>query len=365
MNEARIARMLALAKDHGLDALALIPGPNLFYVSGHAFMLTERPIVGLFPVDAPPAMILPALEAEKARADGIAAYPYSDEEGPGGAFQQACAERHLSGAALGVESWRIRLAEARLLERYAPGVTLLPADGIFAELRRVKSPPELDAMRRAVQIAEQSFLDWLPHLHAGMTEREAAARLIAEMLSHGAEGLSFDPIVCGGPNGALPHAVPGERALRRGDWVVVDWGVFSGGYASDITRMVVFGEPEGPLREIHALVLRANESGRAAVRPGVTAQEVDAAARQVIAEAGYGPQFMHRTGHGLGLECHEPPSIMAGEQTTLIPGMTFTVEPGIYLTGLGGVRIEDDVLVTEEGRETLTTLPRAPFVIPV
>ncbi len=364
MNEQRLEQLVKQARGQGFDALALIPGPNLFYISGHNFLLSERPIVGLFPVDAPPAMILPLLEADKVRAEGTTVFAYSDEEGFTGAFQEACAALKLGGATLGVEVGRMRLLEARLLEQYAPGVTLRPADALLAELRRVKAPAELAAMKKAVRVAEQAFRAWLPQLRLGMSEREAAGRLIAEMLTRGAAGLSFDPIVCGGPNGALPHAVPGERPFQSGDWVVVDWGTIVDGYASDITRMVVFGEPEGVLQKVHAIVLQANEAGRSAVQPGIAAQEVDAAARQVIVAAGYGEQFMHRTGHGLGLECHEPPSIMAGETTRLVPGMTFTVEPGIYLPGLGGVRIEDDILVTEQGCETLTTLPRAPFVIP-
>ncbi|NBD36125.1 MAG: M24 family metallopeptidase, partial [Chloroflexi bacterium] len=175
--------------------------------------------------------------------------------------------------------------------------------------------------------------------------------------------LAFEPIVAGGPNGGLPHAVPGDRPFKAGDWIVVDWGALVDGYASDITRMVVLGEPRGKMREIHEIVLRANEAGRAAVEPGVEAQAIDAAARAVIQEAGYGPHFMHRTGHGIGLEAHESPYIVAGNDRSMAPGMTFTVEPGIYLPELGGVRIEDDVVVTLQGAETLTTLPRAPFIV--
>ena len=212
-------------------------------------------------------------------------------------------------------------------------------------------------------MAESAFLAWLPQLHVGMTEREAAARLVSALQSHGAEGLAFSPIVCGGPNGALPHAFPAERPFQAGDWVVVDWGAKVAGYASDITRMVVFGEPQAPLADVHEIVVRANAAGRAAVRPGVEAQAVDAAARAVIDASGYGPQFMHRTGHGLGLEAHEPPYIVNGNEQILDPGMLFTVEPGIYLEGVGGVRIEDDVVVTQTGAETLTTLSRDPYII--
>ncbi|MEJ5308798.1 MAG: Xaa-Pro peptidase family protein [Anaerolineae bacterium] len=359
----RIEQMAQLAESRGLDALALLPGPNLFYATGLSFFISERPIVALCPVDAPLAFVLPEFEASKATSAGYAVFTYTDEEGYALAFHEACASLELAEARLGVEALRMRLLEARILQRYAPGVELVPADDLFAGLRMVKSPAELDAMQGAVAVAEHAFELWLPQLRVGMTEREAAARLIAALLSNGADALAFDPIVCGGPNGAMPHAHPGNRPFQPGDWVVVDWGAVADGYDSDLTRMVVFGEPAGQLAEVHEIVRRANEAGRAAVAPGVEAQAVDAAARAVIAAAGYGAQFTHRTGHGLGLEVHEPPYIVAGNTQPLMPGMTFTVEPGIYLEGIGGVRIEDDVVVTPEGVHTLTTLARAPFVV--
>lgn len=359
----RVEQMAQLAENRGLDALALMPGPNLFYATRLSFFISERPVVALCPVDAPPAIVLPEFEASKATSAGFEVFTYTDEEGYALAFHEACATLELADARLGVEALRMRLLEARILQRYAPGVELAPADDLFAELRMVKNEAELDALKCAVAVAERAFQVWLPQLRVGMTEREAAARLVAALLSGGADALAFAPIVCGGPNGAMPHAHPGHRPFQPGDWVVVDWGAVVDGYDSDLTRMVVFGEPSGQLAEVHAIVQRANEAGRAAVAPGVEAQAVDAAARAVITAAGYGAQFTHRTGHGLGLESHEPPYIVAGNAQVLEPGMTFTVEPGIYLDGVGGVRIEDDVVVTPEGVHTLTTLPRSAFVV--
>ncbi len=359
----RVEQMAQLAESRGLDALALMPGPNLFYSTGLSFFISERPVVALCPVDAPPALVVPEFEASKATSAGFEVFTYTDEEGYALVFHEACATLELAEARLGVEALRMRLLEARILQRYAPGVELIPADDLFAELRMVKSDAELEAMRHAVAVAERAFQLWLPQLHIGMSEREAAARLIAALLSNGAAALAFNPIVCGGPNGAMPHAHPGERPFQLGDWVVVDWGAVVDGYVSDLTRMVVFGEPSAPLVDVHEIVVRANAAGRAAAAPGVAAQDVDAAARAIITAAGYGAQFTHRTGHGLGLEAHEPPYIVSGNTLTLVPGMTFTVEPGIYLEGTGGVRIEDNVVVTPHGAETLTTLPRSPFVI--
>ena len=191
-----------------------------------------------------------------------------------------------------------------------------------------------------------------------MTEKQVAALLKVEMLRAGGEEMSFSPIVVAGPNSASPHATPGDRPIQPGDLIVVDCGVTVGGYAADITRTFVVGELEPEMAHVYEVVRAANAAGRAAVGPGVPAEEVDWAARAVIEEAGYGEYFIHRTGHGLGLEVHEPPYIVAGNGRLLQPGMTFTVEPGIYLPGRGGVRIEDDVVVTPSGVESLTTFPR-------
>jgi len=361
MNKELLARLLESAQAEGLDAIALVPGPNLLYLTGCGFHLSERPTVALFSVDQPPVMVLPALEVGKV--PFMETFSYTDEEGYAIAFHEACVALELAEARIGVESLRMRLLEARILQRFASGAQLVPADDLLGRLRMAKSPAELAAMRRAIAVAETAFLGWLAELRLGMTEREAAARLVARLLTGGADAVSFDPIVVSGPNGALPHAVPGSRQLCFGDWLVVDWGAFVEGYASDLTRTVTIGPPTGPLCAIHDLVLRANEAGRAVANPGVTAEAVDAAARAVITAAGYGANFTHRTGHGLGMEVHEPPYIVGGNSIPLLPGMTFTVEPGVYLEGVGGVRIEDDVLVTEYGAETLSTLPRAPFVV--
>jgi Xaa-Pro dipeptidase len=360
---SRLQKMITYAEDRGLDFLALVPSPTLLYATGLTYFLSERPIVVLLPVDAPPAVIVPEFEAGKARALGFQTFTYFDEDGPALAFHEACASLEISSARVGVESLHMRLLEARYLERYAPDIEIVPVDDLFSQVRMCKDTSELTSMRKAIDVAESAFLSWLKELKVGMTEREASTRLIASILRSGADGLAFNPIVAGGPNGGLPHATPGNRPFVMGDWVVVDWGARVEGYVSDLTRMLVFGRPDGVLYEVHGIVLEANLAGRNAVNPGVEAELVDSAARDVITQNGYGENFTHRCGHGLGLEAHEPPYIVQGNALLLEPGMTFTVEPGIYVTGVGGVRIEDNVLVTESGCETLTSLSRAPYMI--
>ncbi len=361
--EQRANRLLALAESQGLDALALMPGPNLVYLTGMHYHLSERPVLLVLPVDASPAVILPELEAGKAEAEGFKTFSYSDIEGYLMAFHEACVSLQLAEARVGVEALQMRYLESNTLRRFAPNIDLIPVDELIAQLRVIKSGYELASMRRAINVAEDAFLQWVSILAPGMTERAAASLLIAELLRGGADGLAFNPIVASGPNGALPHAVPGNRQFQTGDWIVVDWGANVGGYASDLTRMVVIGEPEGVLHHVYDVVLRANRAGCEAIQPGVEAQFVDARARTVITDAGYGPQFMHRTGHGLGLESHEPPYLVAGNGRVLEPGMTFTVEPGIYMEGLGGVRVEDDVVMTSQGGMVMTELSREPFVV--
>jgi len=361
MYTKRLSRLIEQAAAHGLDALALMPGPNLFYLTGLSFHLSERPIVALLPVDAPPVIVLPALEAVKVEQATVAldVFPYTDEEGYPPAFQSACASLSLADSSIGVELLRMRLLEAHLLERHAPGCQLVPAGEVLAEQRMRKDEYELKQMRRAIAVTEAALRTTMRQVKAGMTERQVAALMTVEMLQAGGETMAFAPIVVAGPNAASPHSIPTDRSIQMGETIIVDCGATVGGYAADITRTFALGALQPELARVHEVVRAANAAGRAAAGPEVPAEQVDQAARAVIEEAGYGEYFIHRTGHGLGLETHEPPFIVAGNECPLEPGMTFTIEPGIYLPGQGGVRIEDDVLVTSTGAESLTTFPRS------
>lgn len=359
MNEARLKKLGPQLEAEELDCVALVPGANLTYLTGLHFHLGDRPTVAFFRADRPPALVVPALELQKvAGMETLELFPWADEDGYDAAFQRAAEAYDLHGARIGVEAFTMRYVEASLLQTYALNCELVPADQVVGGLRMRKEPGEVALMRRAAEMAQEALSAILPGLAPGMTEREIASRLRQEILMVGAENLSFQPIVSTGPNAANPHALPSDRPLQPGDFLLFDWGLYADGYASDITRTFPVGEMEPEMREIYEVVKRANGAGRAAVRPGTTCSAVDAAARAVIEEAGYGEFFTHRTGHGLGMEIHEPPYIVAGNERVLEVGMTFTIEPGIYLPGRNGVRIEDDVVVTEGGCESLTTMSR-------
>jgi Xaa-Pro dipeptidase len=360
MYARRLHQLVEQASAQGFDTLALVPGPNLFYLTGLSFHVSERPIVALFPVDENPIIVLPELEAAKVGQSPVelGVFPYTDENGYTEAFQRACAALELAECLVGVEELRMRLLEARLLERYAPGCHFRAAEGVMAELRMRKDEQEVAQMRRAIGVTETALWATMHQVEAGMMEQEVATLLKLEILRAGGEGMSFSPIVAAGPNSASPHATPSDRPIQSGEPIVVDCGAIVGGYAADITRTFSIGELDRELAHVYGVVQAANRAGRMAVKPGVSAEEVDKAARAVVEEAGYGEYFFHRTGHGLGLEVHEPPYIIAGNERLLEPGMTFTVEPGVYLPGRGGVRIEDDVLVTSDGAESLTTFKR-------
>lgn len=365
---ARLDRLSSRLSTAGLDAVALNPGPSLSYLTGLSFHLSERPVVTFFRPGATPVIVLPELETAK-----LAALPYDMQafaygEDPStwpGVFAEAARAAGVAGGRIGVEPRRLRVLELRLIESAAGSARIENGEDVIAALRMYKDEAELATMRRAVGVAQQAVLNTLPRLVAGVTELEIAAELTLQLLRGGSEAeLPFAPIVSFGAESANPHATPRTYRLREGDLVLIDWGANVDGYYSDLTRMFSYGEVDDELARITAIVGEANAAARAAARPGVPASEVDRAARRVIEDAGYGPRFIHRTGHGLGLETHEEPYIRGDNAIVLEPGMTFTIEPGIYLTGRGGARIEDDMVITEAGAESLSDLDRALRVLP-
>lgn len=361
MNQQRLEHLQQEITARGLDGVVFMPGPNQVYISGMHTHVSERPILLFLPANDAPAVIIPGLEAMKAQDAGVPEsriFAWSDEEWFAGAFARAAEVLGLADAHWGVEALYMRVLELEALQKAAPGLRTSHAEPAIMALRAVKDADELATMERAVAIAERAIERLLPLIKIGQTEKQVANMLTNLLYEEGADTMAFSPIVSTGPNGASPHAVPTDRALADGDFLVVDWGAYVDGYPSDITRTFAVGRVDPEMARIYDVVRLANQQGKLAAKPGATGEAVDRAAREVIEDAGYGKYFIHRTGHGLGLEVHESPSMVAGNREPLAAGNVFTVEPGIYLPGRGGVRIEDDVVVTADGHRSLTSFTR-------
>jgi Xaa-Pro dipeptidase len=252
-----------------------------------------------------------------------------------------------------------------LADAAGSAVELVRAPGRVEELRQTKDDDEIEALRMACAAADRALAGLIEHggLRAGRTEREVARELEGRMLDHGAVSPAFESIVAAGANSAIPHHRPTDAALRAGDLVKLDFGALVDGYHSDMTRTVVLGEPADWQRELYELVAAAQAAGRAALRVGASIPEVDAAARQVIEKAGHGEEFPHGLGHGVGLEIHEAPNLTKTGEGRLLAGMAVTVEPGVYLSGRGGVRIEDTLVVRDHDPELLTLTTKQFLVV--
>ncbi len=363
----RQEKLTAILQKRGLRALVLNPGPSLTYLTGLHFHLSERPVVGLFTTDGPPTIVLPELEAAKVRNLPYEAryFTYSEDLSKwAAAFQQGADAAGLSAEPIGVEDRQLRLLELRLLQQAVPGAEFVDAINSVAQLRMYKDADEIAAMQQAAKIAQQALEATLPQVKLGMTERELATELTLQLYRQGSDPqLPFSPIVSSGPNGANPHAFPSDRQLVAGELLVIDWGASKHGYLSDMTRTFGVGELNAEQIKIHETVQQANAAAHAIAKPGVTCGAVDKAARDVIEQAGYGQYFTHRTGHGLGMEGHEDPYMRADNSMLLETGMTFTIEPGIYIPDQDGVRIEDDVLVTTDGLHSFTDMERGIRII--
>ncbi len=363
----RFASLSGLLSDEGFDAVALNPGPSLSYISGLNFHLMERPVLMLLAPGRESAIVLPRLETGKLDSLDISvrAFPYAEDPALWKeAFRDAFRFMGLPGKRIGIEGRSLRLLEYGFMAEAADGASFVEAGEVLGRLRLCKSIDEINTLRNAVRIAQAALEATLPQVRIGMTEREFASELTIQLIRAGSDpGRTGSPIVSCGPNGADPHASPSAKKMRAGELLVVDWGASFMGYGSDLTRTFAIGEIDTGSERIHRLVAAANAAGRSAGGPGISCQAVDSAARSVIADAGYGAFFTHRTGHGIGLEGHEAPYIREGNPQVLEPGMVYTVEPGIYLPGRLGVRIEDDVAVTETGTECLSDMPREARVI--
>lgn len=362
MTQNRFDRLLQLMSEHQLDTIALNPGFNLRYLTGLNYHLMERPVVLFLHQSGKAVMVLPQLEVSRAESSHISAqlFPYDDNPANWArAFHLAMQAAGITTQKIGIEPAQLRFLEYDYIQKAAPQANVQPAQDLFAELRLLKDEAEIENMRTAAQIAQKGLSQTLPLIKIGMSEKEIASELVFQCLKAGAEGeLPFQPIVASGPNSADPHAVPTDRKISSGDILLFDWGVRYAGYASDITRCFAIEQVDSAMAEVASIVLEANTAGRHAGRPGMRSGNVDMATRHPINKAHYGDYFIHRTGHGLGMDAHEAPYIYQENDLELREGMVYTIEPGIYLPGKGGIRIEDDVVVTSDGSESLTTMDR-------
>jgi len=358
----RIEALADQLLQRGLDWVALNPGPSLRYLTGLSFHLMERPVVVLVGSNRRLKVILPELELAK-----VADLPFEAEIhtfGDDPATWQRIYETALQDISaiplrVGVEPTQLRFLELDLLRKALPNADFVDGSAALAELRMRKGVEELKAIRQAAIIAQNALLNTLETVKPGQSELQISAELMVQLFRAGSEAeLPFAPIVSTGPNTANPHASPTDRVLQEGEMLLIDWGASFGGYFSDITRTFFCGDPNDEMKQIADLVERANAAAQLGGRRGMVAGEVDKLARDIITEGGYGECFTHRTGHGLGMEAHEAPYIFQGNPLILEPGMVFTIEPGIYLPGKYGVRIEDDMVVEAEGLRSLTDLPR-------
>ncbi|PJF20790.1 MAG: aminopeptidase P family protein [Phototrophicales bacterium] len=336
------------------DAVAIIPGANMTYYTGLHFHLSERPTIALFTRNQH-GIIIPTLEIPviQQRADlQWQIFPWSDADGFAGAFEQAIHTLGISSIA--VDGQTMRVFEYLALKQ-GGAKTLIDIGKDLLHLRALKTEDEIQAMREAIQLSQAALDDLLQLIKPGMTERQIADELNRLVKAHGSEGFAFEALVQTGPNSGIPHGAVSDRVLQANELLLIDFGGKKHGYPADITRTFCIGEPTDEMRRIYDVVLAANQAAIAAVKPGVPASMIDKAARDVIQNAGYGEYFIHRTGHGLGLEVHEMPQISSSNDAPLEIGMVFTIEPGIYLPHLGGVRIEDNVVVRADGAEVLTS----------
>ena len=354
---ARMRRAVADATRAGLDGLLVMPGPELVWLTGYRpTAITERLTALVLVPDRDPTLLVPVLERPDAEAaagaPGITMVDWADGEDP---FARAGALVR-GGSTMGISdsAWAMHLLG---LQDAVPGSSYRSLTHSLPMLRAVKDAGELARLEAAGAAADATYERILGVRFEGRKETDVAADLAGLLREHGHEQVDFT-VVGSGPNGANPHHEAGDRTIEAGDAVVLDFGGLMHGYGSDTSRTVCVGEPSAEIREVHEIVRLAQQAGVEAVRPGVACQEIDRAARRVITEAGYGERFIHRTGHGIGTTTHEPPYMIEGEEQPLVPGMCFSVEPGIYLAGRFGVRIEDIVTVTETGGRRLNDTPR-------
>lgn len=347
MSQLRLTRLREAMRKRDLESLFITNRVNLRYITGftgssgyawitcdHAILLTDFRYVTQALEQAPHFKVV---EHGKKMTDTL---------------QQILSENNI--CRLGIEQNHVSFATYSRYQSALEGIELVPVSNSIENLRMIKEEEELAIMREAAQLVDRTFTHIIPFIKRGVSEQDLALELEWFMRKHGATSSSFDTIVASGERSAWPHGVASPRIIQGNEWITFDFGAFYNGYCSDMTRTVIMGKPTDKHCEIYNIVLEAQLNTLEHIRPNMTGCEVDALARDIIKGYGYGDQFGHSTGHGLGMEVHEYPTLAFDSDTVLEPGMTITVEPGIYIPGFGGVRIEDDIVITADGIEILT-----------
>ncbi len=362
---ARVERLRAGMPELELDAVVVTADASIRYLAGFSLARGERATAswsGTLLVTSDEALICTdGRYAEQAtlEAPGFTHVPAGQRR-----IHDLLPELLLERRTLhvGLEAAAISHADASRIAETAPGLELIHADALLAGLRIVKETDEVDAISRAAAVGDAAFDHLLGWVEPGMTEHQVAWELEAWLRTHGAEALAFDPLVLAGPRAAMPHGRPSDAVIEPGNVLLLDFGAQVDGYRSDMTRTLIVGDVPDEVSELHQLVREAQRAAIAAVRPGVTGTDVDTAARDVIAAAGHGAAFTHGLGHGIGLETHEDPFLLRFDEP-LREGMVFSVEPGVYLPGVTGIRIEDLVVVEADGARLLSHAPTEPIVL--
>ncbi len=354
----RLNRLSILAKDNNLGGFAFVPGPNFMYLTGVNLHLMERPTIFVVWSDGAQFAIMPLLEKQKWSKAMPAAktFYWSDADGPSSAFTWLADQ--CGSIALGVEGLRMRMAEYDALCACWQNNKIFDADSCLEKLRILKDASELKALRRAIEISEISLKETLDDTAVGLTELQVKARLQQAMLSNGAEGFSFDPIVLTGAEAANPHGSSGDRQILPGSCLLIDFGASYGGMHADITRTFSCQHLSDENHKIYDVVRQANEAAINKVRVGISVGLVDDVATSILENSPYADFILHKTGHGLGIDIHEAPQILRSNKTLMAQGMVFTIEPGLYITGELGVRIEDNVHVGQDGADCLTSFDK-------
>lgn len=355
----KIKKTQDLMKKEGIELLVVSPSSNMYYLSNFTDEPGERLLMLLVPASSDPIFLVPELYAEQVKKNSILKdiRLWSDSDEPRILLESTLEELNIEDGRVAVNDtmWASFLL---MLQETSQNCNFTLASDLLTPLRREKSPDELASMEKAGTIADQAFEEVSQLPLQGMTELEVASELEKKMLKRGGDKVAFETLVASGPNSALPHHRAGKRTIQEGDSVIFDFGCEVNGYCSDTSRTVVCGTPSSKQKEVYKILKEAQEKAYQTVEPNIEAQVIDRIARQYLSNAGYGGNFPHRTGHGIGLDVHEEPYIVEGNNLRLKEGMTFSVEPGIYFQGNFGVRIEDIIVVTQDGGRRLNNSSR-------